>query len=107
MEERFEFIKQLSHNQLIRFYTGLKFDLIEAEKRFFIFLEWFKKVDLSKVELSSISELDKHKPFLFCGLTRTNNPIILLRVKHFYPNRVSVDDLITYLCKFINDSLDK
>ena len=107
MEERDEFIKQLSHNNIIRFYTGNKFDLEVAERKLMVFLEWFKKVDLSKIELSSITELDKHKPFLFCGLTRTNNPVILLRVKHFYPNSVSVDDLITYLCKFLNDTLAK
>lgn len=86
---------------------GYKYELKEVTMRFKTFYNWKKKVNLDAVRLEDYPELHGPRPYIYIGVSKNKNPIILLRVNKLFPQSVKEEDLIKYIGKFIFDVLDQ
>lgn len=107
MEAEDASVKSLSHNAMLRFFMGYKYDLKEVTMRFNTFYSWMKKSSLDLVKLEDIPQLHNERPYVYVGESKTKYPIILFRTKRFFPASVAENDLVKYIGKFIFDVLDK
>ena len=107
IEANDEYIKSLTQNMVLRFFTGYRYEIPEVEKRLFTFLDFFKTLDMKAIELDQFPNIHKHSPFYYLGMSKRGVPVFVLKVKRFFPFSLPFEDLKKYMTKFFFTILEK